>query len=127
LAESAEAIAGQDRRTGGIPAIERQNMKHLTGAAALALLWCGPAAAGVIEQACLSSDRQGVDRALCSCIQYAADITLSPSDQRRAAKFFSNPQKTQDIRQNSDAGPNDFWTKYVNFGATAEAFCSASG
>ena len=77
------------------------------------------ASADAIERACLQSDRQGVNRALCGCLQQVADITLTRSDQRLAAKFFKDPQKAQDTRQAK--GTNEFGMKYKNFGATAEA------
>ncbi|MCR8722998.1 hypothetical protein [Frigidibacter sp. ROC022] len=91
------------------------------------LSMAGVAKAGVVERACLSSDRKGASRALCGCIQQVADLTLSRSDQRLAAKFFKDPQKAQDIRQSKSSSHNDFWGKYKNFGDTAAAFCSVSG
>ncbi|MFN6007748.1 MAG: hypothetical protein ACK47S_17530, partial [Paracoccaceae bacterium] len=60
------------------------------GAASFALV-TGMATAGPIERACMSSDRGG-NRSLCGCIQQAADMTLSGGDQKRAAKFFKNPE-----------------------------------
>jgi hypothetical protein len=99
-------------------------MKTLVLAAGLAAL--GAAAhAGAIEQACMASSRAGASRALCGCIQHAADMTLTRADQRLAAKFFRDPQQAQDIRQSSSRSHEIFWEKYKNFGATAEAYCSA--
>jgi hypothetical protein len=95
----------------------------LLTAAALAAM-ATTAQAGAIESACNSSERR-VSRALCGCIQQVADITLTRSDQRLAAKFFKDPQKAQDMRQSSDRSNESFWLKYKNFGATAEAYCSA--
>lgn len=95
----------------------------LLAAAALAVLGT-TAQAGAIESACINSDRK-VSRALCGCIQQVADITLTRSDQRLAAKFFKDPQKAQDMRQSSNSSNESFWLKYKNFGATAEAYCSA--
>jgi hypothetical protein len=85
------------------------------------------ASAGVVESACLKSERKGVSRALCGCIQQVADLTLTRSDQRLAAKFFKDPQKAQDMRQAKGDRNNEFWSKYKNFGATAEAYCSVAG
>lgn len=85
----------------------------------------GAAQADVIQQACLASDRSARNTALCGCIQQVADITLSQGDQRRAAKFFRNPDLAQETRQASDGSRIDFWDRYKNFGDTAEAYCSA--
>ncbi|SFK03558.1 hypothetical protein [Celeribacter neptunius] len=82
-----------------------------------------PAQAGAIERACMSSDRAANNRALCGCIQDVADLTLSNSDQRQAAKFFKDPQKAQDIRQSDNRSHESFWKRYKAFGATAAQYC----
>ncbi|TCP63048.1 hypothetical protein EV663_101313 [Rhodovulum bhavnagarense] len=82
-----------------------------------------PLAAGPIERACLGSDRPGVNRGLCACIQQAADLTLTKSDQRRATRFFSEPHEAQVVRQSDRPSDEDFWQRYQRFGATAEAYC----
>ena len=84
----------------------------------------GGEAAGRIERACLQSDRPAASRALCGCIQDAADLTLTNSDQKLAAKFFRDPHKAQEIRQSDRRSHEKFWQRYKNFGATAQAFCS---
>lgn len=99
-------------------------MKHLTIAAVIAVLSGHSAAAGTIEQACLQSDRAAGNRALCSCIQGAADITLTARDQNRAAKFFRDPHEAQEVRQSDRRTDAAFWQRYRSFGETAEAFCS---
>jgi hypothetical protein len=69
-------------------------MKHivlLAAAAAFLPVMSSVAVAGPIERACMASDRGG-NRSLCGCIQQAADMTLSGGDQRRAAKFFKDPE-----------------------------------
>ena len=65
-----------------------------------AMLFAGTAAypAQTIEQACLKSGRKAASRSLCGCVQKVADMTLSRSDQRKAVKFFADPQEAQDIR-----------------------------
>lgn len=78
---------------------------------------------GPIAQACRRSDRDAASRQLCGCIQAAANESLSSSDQKRAAGFFSDPQKAQDIRQSDSAGHEAFWRRYKAFVATAEARC----
>jgi hypothetical protein len=81
------------------------------------------AAAGPIERACLSSDR-GASRSLCGCIQQAADMTLSGGDQRRAAKFFKDPEAAHSTWVSQSKSDDAFWERYKSFGETAEAFCA---
>jgi len=80
--------------------------------------------AGPIERACLASNRQGVSRAVCACIQSVADQTLRGGDQSRAAKFFANPDRAQEVRMSKRNSDNEFWARYKAFGATAEASCA---
>lgn len=82
------------------------------------------ASAGPIERACLQSDRKAANRAVCGCIQQVADMTLRGADQRKAAKFFTNPDQAQEVRMSKRNSDNDFWARYKNFGATAEAYCA---
>ncbi|MFC7703977.1 hypothetical protein ACFQXB_07205 [Plastorhodobacter daqingensis] len=84
------------------------------------------AVAGPIESACLSSGRQAASRALCRCVQQAADATLTRGDQRQAAAFFRDPHKSQEIRASKSASDSAFWARYRQFGATAEAHCTGS-
>lgn len=81
------------------------------------------AQAGAIERACMSSDRAASNRALCGCIQDVADLTLTGSDQRQAAKFFKDPQKAQDIRQSDKSSHESFWKRYKSFGEAASQYC----
>lgn len=100
-------------------------MRILTLAAALAVfvpVFSGAALAGPIEKACMSSDRGG-NRALCGCIQQAADMTLSGGDQRRAAKFFKNPEAAHATWISQSKSDDAFWDRYKSFGQTAEAYC----
>lgn len=98
-----------------------------TGATAAAIVPFAPAPAqaGTIERACLQSDRAG-SRSLCGCIQDVADITLSRSDQRKAARFFGNPQKAQDTRMSDRRSDERFWDRYQEFGNAARAYCASS-
>ena len=98
-------------------------MTRLAVLAAAALAVATPVSAGTIERACLGSDRPGTSRALCGCIQDAADLTLSNRDQRKAAGFFSDPHRAQEIRTSDRGSDEAFWTRYREFGATAETFC----
>lgn len=82
------------------------------------------ASAGVIERACLSSNRPAANRSLCGCIQKVADSTLDRRDQRLAAKFFRDPHMAQEVRQSDSRSHEIFWQKYKKFGASAESSCS---
>lgn len=84
------------------------------------------ASAGVIERACLSSDRAFGNRPLCSCIQQAADRTLTARDQRQAARLFRDPDRAQQVRMSTRRSDEAFWTRYQSFGAFAEVVCARS-
>ncbi len=90
------------------------------------LLLPAAASAGVIERACLSSDRAGGNRALCTCIQQAADRTLSQRDQRLAARFFDDPDRAQEVRMSNRRSDELFWERYETFGAFAQVVCATS-
>lgn len=96
----------------------------LAAAAALAIPVLSPmtAEAGPIRNACLRTDKG--NRSVCSCIQQVADMTLRGADQRRAAKFFSDPDKAQDTFLSQRASDDAFWERYKAFGAQAEAYCA---
>lgn len=98
---------------------------HVFAAAAAASLSVspGPAAAGVVERACMASDR-GANRALCACIQQAADMTLTGRDQRRAAGFFRDPDRAQEVFLSQRAADDAFWVRYQAFGDMAGAYCA---
>lgn len=83
-----------------------------------------PAAAGLIEQACLTSARQSASGQLCGCIQRVADQTLTSQDQRIAARFFEDPHRAQEIRQSVNTRHEAFWERYKEFGASAAAACN---
>lgn len=85
------------------------------------------AAAGSIEKACLKSGRPAASRALCGCIQDAADLTLSRGDQAKAARFFRDPDAAMKVRQSSSSAEERFWERYRAFGETAVAFCDHLG
>lgn len=86
-------------------------------------LTTGLASANPIERACNQSDRRAASSQLCGCIGVAADLTLSSSEQRQAARFFSDPQRAQDVRMSDRASDERLWANYRQFGATAEAMC----
>ena len=95
----------------------------LVAAFAVALpLMAGAVQASTIERACLGSERQA-SRALCHCIQQAADATLTRGDQRRAASFFADPHQAQVTRMSGSPADESFWRSYLNFSRTAQAYC----
>lgn len=97
--------------------------KTLIATSLLALALPMTAMAGSIESACLRSDRAAANRALCGCIQQVADMTLKGGDQRKAAKFFQDPDQAQKVRMSKSDSDNEFWARYKNFGETAAAYC----
>lgn len=100
-------------------------MKFLSLAAVLAtVLPAAMAAAGPIERACMASERGAGNRSLCGCIQQAADATLTGADQRRAAKFFKDPEAAHSTWVSQSASDDAFWDRYKSFGSTAEAYCT---
>lgn len=103
-------------------------MKRILWAACLAAMFAPlgveTAQAGPIDRACMASQRPQKSWALCRCIQQVANQTLSRADQRRAAKFFEDPHKAQEIRQSDSRSHERFWLRYKEFGATAAAACN---
>lgn len=101
--------------------------KSLVLAAAAAVcfpMFSGAASAGgAVESACMRSDRGG-NLQLCGCIQQVADMTLRDPDQRRAAKFFRDPDMAQEVRMSKRDEDNAFWTRYKAFGDAAAAYCA---
>lgn len=86
-------------------------------------LWVPVAEAGPIRNACLRTDKG--NRSVCACIQQVADMTLRGGDQRRAARFFSDPDKAHETWLSQRASDDAFWERYKAFGAQAEAYCAA--
>lgn len=83
-----------------------------------------PVLANPIERACLQSDRPGVSTTVCRCVGAAADMTLSQSDMRTGARFFSDPGRAQDVQLSDTRRDDEFWSRWQRFGETAEALCS---
>jgi hypothetical protein len=80
------------------------------------------AEAGPIRTACMRTDKG--NRAVCNCIQQVADMTLRGADQRRAARFFSDPDKAHETWMSKRESDDAFWERYKAFGAQAEASCA---
>ena len=51
-------------------------------------------------------------------------MTLSGGDQRRAAKFFKDPESAHATWVSQKASDDSFWDRYKSFGRTAEAYCA---
>lgn len=83
----------------------------------------GTAVAGPVDSACMRAGRTA-DRALCGCIQQVADMSLTSADQRRAAAFFQDPDKAQEVRMSDRASDEDFWNRYKSFAQNAESLCA---
>ena len=87
-------------------------------------VWSTVAIAGPVESACLRSAQKAANRSLCGCIGNVADQVLNGRDQRMAAKFFSDPDRSQEIRQSDRASDEAFWVRYRQFGTAAESTCT---
>ena len=81
-------------------------------------------AQGPISRACLSAGRDAASRARCGCVQAVADQSLSAADQRRGAKFFSDPHQAQVIRQSDNPSNEAFWLRWKAFGDSAGRQCT---
>jgi hypothetical protein len=98
-------------------------MKHALLSTLFVIAITMPAQSGVIERACLTADRSAASPRLCGCIQSVADQTLRNGEQRKAARFFSDPHEAQEVRQSSRQSDRRFWDRYRAFGAAAEPYC----
>jgi hypothetical protein len=84
----------------------------------------GALSANPIERACVQSDRAEATRSLCNCIGGAAEMTLSQSDMREGARFFSDPARAQEVQLSDTRRDDAFWSRWQGFAETAEALCS---
>lgn len=89
----------------------------------IAVASCGPRVTGEVGKACIAADRQAASRALCSCVQNAANATLNGSDQVRAATFFENPELAQEARRSDRRSDERFWDRYQVFTQRARQSC----
>lgn len=107
-----------------MPTLPRAPRSSL-GALCLLAIAAAPrlADAGAIGIACMRSDRPTVSRQLCTCIDQVARTRLSAADQRRAARFFRDPDDAQAVRMHKSDAANAFWRRYRAFAANAEQLC----
>lgn len=91
--------------------------------AALAPAPPAQAATGEISRACRISDRPAATPRLCRCIQRVANQTLNRSERRKAARFFSDPHRAQEIKMSDRGNDERFWKRYEAFGELAQAVC----
>lgn len=104
--------------------MQRQTILNRLMIAATAVVMTAPLAlAGPIDSACVRSDRARGNAALCGCIQQVANQTLSRADQRRAAQFFRDPHRAQEVRTSKRNGDSEFWRRYRHFASQAETLC----
>ena len=82
-------------------------------------------ATGPISEACLFHGRAQATKVRCTCVQAAADLTLSPSDQARGARYFGNIDALQETRQSDAASDRRFWENWNVFADTARELCTA--
>ncbi|SHG90767.1 hypothetical protein [Marivita hallyeonensis] len=78
---------------------------------------------GPISRACLTSDRKARNSRLCGCIQTVADRSLSGADQRKAARFFRDPQRAMDVKMSKTPSDDAFWERYTAFATRSETSC----
>lgn len=102
-------------------------MRKLGLGVALVALWimggCGGGVSGEIGRACMAGGRDAANPQLCSCVQGVANQSLSARDQRRAARFFTDPDKAQETRTSDRSRDEAFWDRYRAFASRAEAIC----
>lgn len=102
-------------------------MVRVIGAGLVLVMLAGCGASGRVSgdigRACIRADREAASPRLCGCVQQAADQTLSAADQRRAARFFADPQAAQDIRASDRPADDAFWDRYRAFADRARSLC----
>lgn len=92
--------------------------------AGLAACGGGRGSHGPIAQACMASGRDGANWRTCGCAQQVANRMLSHSDQKRAVKFFGDPELAQKARTANSDHAKAFWRRYSAFGTAAEQSCA---
>lgn len=80
--------------------------------------------ADVVRNACMSSKAKSKSVRLCSCIQAAADASLSNSEQKLTAKMIKDPELSQDVKASNSWRNERFWKRYTTFSQLAQKYCS---
>ncbi len=117
------AAAGLLAACGGGKSIQHARANDVTsavGGAQAAVLF----AQGPISRACLSARRDTASRSKCGCVQAVANMRLTGQDQKRGAKFFSDPHLAQVTRQSDNPSHERFWLRWKAYGADAARLCS---
>jgi hypothetical protein len=106
------------------PTTEATLMKFIVPLAlAIALVIPTAVSANPIQRACMASDRTP-SRSLCSCIGQVADATLTRSQMREGARWFTDPQRAQEVRQSNRRRDEEMWDAWRTFSTMAEQRCS---
>ena len=80
-------------------------------------------AQGPIGTACNIHNRGRAGASRCGCVQAAANLTLSQSQQQRATRFFAEPELLQQIKLSDTPENERFWYTWAQFAETAERMC----
>ncbi|WP_375229021.1 hypothetical protein [Roseobacter sp. S98] len=83
-------------------------------------------ASGLISNACLKDDRRAASPARCGCVQAVANRTLTPSEKRRGAAFFGDPDRVQAMKVSDSPDNERFWEHWSRFADQAELLCSST-
>lgn len=81
-------------------------------------------ATGPIGAACNVHNRRTASKARCGCVQAAANLTLSQSEQQRSARFFAEPELLQQVKLSDSPASERFWYAWAAFAETAETLCA---
>ncbi len=91
------------------------------------IVWTTPqqvfANTGIIDKACRVAGRSAATPQLCKCIQRVANKSLTRSERKKAAKFFKDPHKAQEVRMSDRRSDETFWKNYKAFGERARVSC----
>jgi len=83
-------------------------------------------AQGPVGTACKIHNRDVATARVCGCIQAAADMTLSQSQQQRAVRFFAEPELLQQMKLSDTPANERFWKSWARFAETAELLCESA-
>ncbi|WP_298839712.1 hypothetical protein [uncultured Roseobacter sp.] len=83
-------------------------------------------ASGEIANACLKKNRRGASPARCGCVQAVANRTLTPSEKRRGAAFFGDPERVHEMKVSDSPANERFWEHWSRFADQAELICSST-